>query len=452
MRASEDQGTEMAIRLNSFDTKFPSNINEADLSPEMTQSPLEQAGFSDCTIARVSAAGVTNIAQQMMARSAVNDGIAGVMDQSRLLNEITRRVERDYLDTVPDQHSRLVAMAVKCARLVMAKLTVIVFLPILFTADTASLTTEIRNRLLIAAIEVAEYNHALNTEVPQFRWIYQTHTQWHCIIYLLMEITRRPYSPLMERAWSALHSGWLIPPEAFTEEKNPRIWLPLRKLIKKAGKYRAVELIRLRADRQAAETLAMDDLALPVPSSSASSSDVDSATMFRQRWISMISAPQTVDNFIGNTGFGTTSSDLHNDSFSKHAPSVRLDRAKALAGSPPYVSGPQGLPANAQINANVRNSPAALTLQHSDPTLSSQQHSQINDSQSPPQGIWPTSQPTDNPMPGMGPWLWADLDPTTLDYGNLQMPNIESDPGFSSDLDNMDFNWYNWVESAQNMG
>jgi hypothetical protein len=39
LRASEDQGTDLAIVHNSFDTKMPLNINDADIGPETTEMP-----------------------------------------------------------------------------------------------------------------------------------------------------------------------------------------------------------------------------------------------------------------------------------------------------------------------------------------------------------------------------------------------------------------------------
>lgn len=86
LRASEDQGTDLSIATGSFDTKVPSNINDADIDIDTKEMPQERTGATDATFARINA-GTCQTMGQMMAPGAM-DGASGLENQTRLLNQI----------------------------------------------------------------------------------------------------------------------------------------------------------------------------------------------------------------------------------------------------------------------------------------------------------------------------------------------------------------------------
>ncbi|RMZ84547.1 hypothetical protein DV737_g1137, partial [Chaetothyriales sp. CBS 132003] len=265
LRASEDQGTDLAITRGSFDTKIPLNINDEDLTPESKQMPTERLGVTDISFTRIFAR-ITDTMAQMMTQSA-RDGIAGLKDQSRLLNEIYKGFEEEYFQYTEESGSIAYWVAATIARITMAKMTLIVALPVMFSSSSEDISDELRTKLLISSIEVAEYNHVLNAEQAcrHWRWVYQAYSHWEAIVYLMIELSRRAWSPVVERAWIALHSSWLIPARTSTD-KNLRIWIPLRKLMHKSRRHRTAEINRLRADPQAAARLEMEDQKFPSPS------------------------------------------------------------------------------------------------------------------------------------------------------------------------------------------
>src|ERR1700712_4350499 len=123
--------------------------------------------------------------------------------QDRLLNGINKKFEEGYLKYTPDNSDISCWVGWVVTRLVVAKLTLFIYLPNLFSSPNENFSDNIKTKLLIAALEIAEYNHALNAEqrCRHWRWVYQTYTHWYAVVYLLIEISRRPWSPLSERAW-----------------------------------------------------------------------------------------------------------------------------------------------------------------------------------------------------------------------------------------------------------
>ena len=448
-RASEDQGTDLTITYGSFDTRIPSNINDVEINPETKEMPTERDGLTDMSIARIFY-GIGDIVRQMMAPSVRGD-VVGLEDQSRLLNEIYQKFEEGYCQYTTEAGNIAYWVGVNIARLVMAKMTLIMFLPVLFSSPSQHISEEIRTKLLVSAIEVAEYNHMLNAEQAcrQWRWIYQTYTHWHAIVYLMLEISRRPWSPIVERAWLALHSSWLIPAQTHMD-KNLRIWIPLQKLIHKARKHRDNELNRLRADQQAAARLEMEDQKIPLPSSSGPFPAGSSVDIFRERWRQLIAIPERRGDSTpaaGAHGAGPADSLMHtaytNQPTGKfmnaYIPGV-FSSNMTLEPTNPGTSGQQAGP-NVEIT-NIGDLESAIATNALNEFASGQT---IGPSYNP----FPTDPVdwSDRTMgPGLVPWLWTDADSSANAFSNLDMNSMDSNMDLDGEVD-----WYNWVESAKGM-
>ena len=445
VRASEDQGTDYTIAHGSFDTKLPLNINDADIEPETTQMPTAREGVTDMTFPLVSFE-ISEVTRQMMAQSD-KEGALGIEEQSRLLSEIYQKLDRGYLQYSVESGNIAYWVGVIVARLVMAKMTLLVYLPVLFSSPSEHFSDEIRTKLLVAAIETAEYNHTLNAEQAcrHWRWVYQTYTHWHAIVYLLIEISRRPWSPIVERAWVALRSQWLIPAQSHMG-KDLRVWVPLRKLTAKARKHRDAELERLRSDPQAAERLEMEDQMIPVPASPgpfpAGSNVVE---LFRERWRQLLAMPERPGNDTRTprqSGPVVTSPSAQSTYTTK--PSTSSIPAYNTGGlgsittfEPAYLdaSGPQVtqiLPSNTATDlrsAIATNSPSDFAM---------------GQTTAPSYNAFPAVPTNWFVGPGFDPWLWADADPSVDVFANMDVDATD----VNMDLDG-EVNWYNWVESAK---
>ncbi|KAL9105811.1 MAG: hypothetical protein Q9227_009067 [Pyrenula ochraceoflavens] len=428
VRASEDQGTDFTIAYGSFDTRLPLNVNDADIDPEMTQTPTERIGITDMTFPLVSSE-MSEVTKHMIAHAAKH-GTTNMEEQSHFLNEIYQKLETGYLQFSVESDNINYWVAVVIARLMMAKMTLFVYLPILFSAPSEQLSANIRTNLLVAAIEVSEYNHALNAEQAcrHWRWVYQTYTHWHAVIYLLIEISRRPWSPLVERAWVALHSPWLIPSQSHMD-KNLRFWVPLRKLMAKARRYREAEIGRLKSDAQAAIRLEEEDQKISHPASPGlfpGGSDV--AAFFRERWRQLLSMP----NKIGLNTQIPGQSGPHGTG--PMAQSINTTQA-SMNSIVPYGGGVE-----AEAYHNVLNN-----LSYSAPTTNAPNDSASGQTPSSNNAFQTESSPW-SMGPGLGPWLWADADPSVDVFAGVELDSSDINMDLDGEVD-----WYNLIESAKGM-
>jgi hypothetical protein len=438
VRASEDQGTEFTIAVDSFDTKLPLNINNSDIQPDSKQMPSEREGLTDMSISRVSIK-TCEISKRMMIHGPKAPSLE---EQDHMLQRIYQELDEGFLRYSTESNISYWVI-VNVARLMMSKMTLFIYLPVLFSSPSEQLSEQLRTKLFLAAIEVAEYNHALNAEQAcrQWRWIFQTYTHWHAIIYILIEIPRRPWSPLVERAWTALHSVWLIPTQS-NMRKNLRVWFPLKKLMNKGTKHREDELIRLRNDTSAAEKLQMEYLTMTHPPSDGHfPAGSKAAALFLEQWRQLIQFPAKGVPF-GAQLAASSVEDQSTTASSGEAPVGLLGMSGNLnTMSVPYAQiwqdgvettqNPEAaLSTTLDLQSNADNfegGPFELAIQ---PPF--QQNTPAF-----PENLFSTKTHGD----GVVSSLWTDDFFEHVDLGTL-----DNDMELDSDID-----WYNWVESAKGM-
>lgn len=446
-RASEDQDTDLAISPGSFDTRMPLNLNNHDIGPDTREVPPEREGMADMTFALVSY-GMCDLGRQMVSLGLRDEPLA-LHEQSQLLDEVYEKLERTYLRHSISTSNVAYWIEVIISRLVVAKFTLMIYLPGLFSLPTKDVSERLRSKLLAAATEVAEYNHALNAEPAyrQWRWVYQTYTHWYAVVYILLAVTQRAWSPASERAWVALHSPWLIPAQT-TSDSNVCFWFPLRKLMAKARRHRDAELERLGRNHEAARQLEADDRSAPQPASVGLLPGTDSVEAFRMRWrqlVSLGSAAGEPTHAAGQFEYGsdaaTAAANLPtagNDSLVPLAP-PQLEHGELRAGGMPIELAGDGLASAIPTSYQSRNASDVQT-----PLATQRQTSPLPRFS----GILPSSALQS-----------AAINPSGAPYKPFPNTDFASDEFASTGIDELGFDqdsdgwvdWNTWVESAKKM-
>lgn len=430
VRASEDQGTDFTIQHGSFDTKLPLNINDDDIDVDTKELPAEREGITDIT------AGLYSMEVSNMSRKMMSPGV-GYEEQNRLLGEmyaaLDRRILRFPRESAP--FGSLVHWTLTVVtRLMCGKLALFIHLPVLFSSPGEHFSDKVRNKLLVAAIEVAEFNHALFAEKAcrPWRWVFQTYTHWYAIVYLLLDMCRRPWSSIVERAWIALHSPWLIPAKS-SFDKDLRTWVPLRKLMLKARLRRDAELKGLREDSIAAQQLEIDDRRLPVPSTDDTIPPGDVADKFREAWCKLVGLSKDPEEGTQTPAQPLTERQAPCSLPQPMAPSYTSDSGTVpgttLVSQPPYTT--------ATYNSSV-----SLPVYDSMSLDQSSGYGPNSYFPSQPNIDWSNGHPENGGLLG---WFWADADPNVNVF-----PNVDAEMDMNLDLDG-GMDWHGWVESAKGM-
>ncbi|KAL2105049.1 hypothetical protein VUR80DRAFT_9114 [Thermomyces stellatus] len=268
MRCAEEAGTDLTIVNRTFDTEFPSNVDDDDISPDDKEMPVSREGWTDMAVALVRhetlALGRRLFALATAAGSVCpKDAASSMAERERMLVSVYERVEATFLRHLPSTSSSISTMIAMVARIVMAKSSLVIYQPMLFPGAGPDLSDQIKERLFVSAVEVVEYVRRLHTDArfKKWRWLFETYTHWHALAYILLEMSRRPWTPPLERAWADLNGsladGYLL--QLKRSSDHLAVWMPLKRLLLKARKHREAEIARLRADVDEVRRLERED-------------------------------------------------------------------------------------------------------------------------------------------------------------------------------------------------
>ncbi|KAI9697150.1 MAG: hypothetical protein M1820_007885 [Bogoriella megaspora] len=247
-RASEDHGCDPTVIDQLFDTKMPLNVNDDDLSPEMTELPEPRVGFTEMTFSLIRCE-VTSTFRRI---NYVPPGPktcfekfanATFEDKKKWITECHQRLEEQYLQycdmTVP-----LYWVTATVCRLIMAKMWLMIYHPFQRKDGGRSLPQDVKDKLFLTSLENIEYMLLLETEARTMKWgwLIKTYVQWHALAFLLTELCVRTKGPMVTRAWAAIEKTMKNQCLTHSNDKRGHLWKPLRKLWAKAKAMRAKEL------------------------------------------------------------------------------------------------------------------------------------------------------------------------------------------------------------------
>ncbi|KAF5011267.1 hypothetical protein FDECE_2620 [Fusarium decemcellulare] len=291
VRSAEELGTDLIVAESTFDTHMPSNINDMDMSSDMSETPQTREACTDTTLFLVRCE-ICNLSRRVIEAASTS---STVEEQKTMLVEVYQHMDHRFFKWIDASHP-LYDVAGMLSRSLRAKMCFIIYQPVLFpqSGTKSDLTDEARECVYSAAINILEYNHLLNLDLQfqQYMWLLHTYTNWHATAYFLIESCRRPWTPLVERGWQALH-GY---EECKTDGTKPPVYesvvLPMKKLWLRVSKHRACEIARLSHDLEEANRLDQTERTTPVtfPFGDQLGGDDRMVDLFRARWHAMIRA------------------------------------------------------------------------------------------------------------------------------------------------------------------
>lgn len=260
LRSTEEHGSELAIADGTFDTRIPLNINDADISPDSTAMPPEREGRTDmaAAIVRYSICSLTRQFQIPFGAHGVKCDLPTLIAKEKKLLDLYQSVQQKYLrDVALDEADRLYYVVAMIARVIIGKASLVLYGQLLFPGAEQQLTAEIRQRLFVGAISMIECSVRLGTDrsCRQYRWLLKSYTSLHTMSYTVVEICRRPWTPLVERAWKAITEFEHHPLQLPSKGEHVAVTIPLRKLFLRAQRHREAEIKRLKADPEEARRL-----------------------------------------------------------------------------------------------------------------------------------------------------------------------------------------------------
>jgi Fungal specific transcription factor domain len=241
IRSSEYHGCEPIVHESMFDTRVPLNINDSDLTPDMTVAPPERKEATEMTFCLIRCevmciAWKTGYVPPSMRRPAE---ALSLSDRAALAKDLQQRLDEHYLKHC-DTATPFFQICVTVARLVIARTWLVVHYPPRQKDHDSSLPSPLRDRLFTTSVKVLELSCVLLTSpaLAQWRWHSKTHVKWHAVAFVLSEICSRPPSQECDRAWEyaqTVYNRWEM------KENKGSLWRPIKRLMAKAQYVREMQ-------------------------------------------------------------------------------------------------------------------------------------------------------------------------------------------------------------------
>ena len=248
VRASEDQGCEPSISEPSFDTKFPLNINDSDITPTTEKTPQEREGATELTFDLIRYSVSTTVRRLSYippGSGPCKSKHASITleEKEHIIEELHQYIEQRFLRHL-DTNIPLHWVAATVARLVMAKMWLVIHHPLGRSDAGLGLPEDLKDRLLTTSVEVIEFSRLLETEesTKKWGWLFRTYIQWHALAFVLSQLCVRTEGPVVDRAWIMIDGVFESWGGIMRSAQKGMMWKPLRKLMERARAIRAKAL------------------------------------------------------------------------------------------------------------------------------------------------------------------------------------------------------------------
>ncbi|RDW75995.1 hypothetical protein BP5796_06816 [Coleophoma crateriformis] len=249
-RASEDHGSEPTIMEHGYDTNLPLSINDEDLDPDASEPPKPRPGVSEMTFCLIRYE-ICRLSRRLMYMAPGTGGNPttplelSVDEKEQIVKDCAAHMETTYLQYC-ENAGPLYWVAATVARLIVAKMSLVIYHPFVHPGRPNSLSQDVKDRLFMASIEIIEYSRILESEAStkQWGWLFHTYVQWHAIAYILGELCVRSKSTIVDRAWNVVDGIFRDWKGVVSQSKRTgMLWLPMRKLMAKAMRKREEDML-----------------------------------------------------------------------------------------------------------------------------------------------------------------------------------------------------------------
>ncbi|KAL6800972.1 fungal-specific transcription factor domain-containing protein [Trichoderma sp. SZMC 28013] len=241
IRAAEDHGCDPSIYDQNYDTRFPLNINDDDLSPEATVAPPLRQGITDMTFCLLRFEVAVAIRKlNYLGPVGSQEPPLSTAEKRDFVERIEKRFYERYINCC-DITKPFDWVSAAWARLMLSKMWLAVSNP-LHPQDTTdgAASLNLRRVAFEKSVEMLELADSLETghRAARWRWLFMTHVQWHAVVFVLAYLCVHPTDELSHRAWMVMDRVCERWPHDSRSRKG-MLWKPIHRLMDRAQQIRA---------------------------------------------------------------------------------------------------------------------------------------------------------------------------------------------------------------------
>lgn len=302
-RPSDHDGFASMVYQSLSDTRLPLNINDEDLSPDMTALPPERDEATEMCFCLVrceamSAANKMKLLSPGLPMSSTQEGLGPsslpLEERVKVIRELEARLHDRYIRHCHPS-SPIQFMTILLSRLIVVHFWLIICYPLMGTNRPAAAaepaqarpppqqqattnpshqppppdgqpeahlpgppssshvpTLMTRDQLFAASVETLQLSAQITLldAAHKWSWFTKIHAHWHIAAFVLSELCRRPPSPACERAWAAVTTMYTVW-NAQSGATPGLMWKSVRRLMARTKYVREMQALRSGGRRAA---------------------------------------------------------------------------------------------------------------------------------------------------------------------------------------------------------
>ncbi|KAK9235015.1 fungal-specific transcription factor domain-containing protein [Lipomyces kononenkoae] len=204
IRTAEDRGADPRILESWFNTRLPSNVNDASLDSEMREPPPNTPGRTEMLFSLVRFE-ISNFARRVVFSDRFcSDNCypsLSVAQKCKAIDRFRERVEKDYLSHC-DKNIPLDFITAASSRLILVKLKLTVSKPRARQDQTLLMQVNFRK----VCVEILQRDRTLRSyeKGRQWLWLFQIYIEWDLLACLFINLSLAPKGDGLDLAWETV--------------------------------------------------------------------------------------------------------------------------------------------------------------------------------------------------------------------------------------------------------
>lgn len=221
---------------------LPANLNDSDMSPEMTEMPVIHKGHTEMIFCLVR----YELGKFLGTNGRkLHNPQTSLWDKDQLINEFEDTIERDYLrycDTANPLH----LISSGGARSAICKMRLLAHHPSQYPDKGASMPQAEKDMLFATSLKMVEYDvlGQSTRTLERFSWHTEHYFQLDAFVYMLIASLTQIPGALMDKAWCLISDIYKYRPSLVNESKE--LYVEVRALTLRAWEAREANLTRLQ--------------------------------------------------------------------------------------------------------------------------------------------------------------------------------------------------------------
>ncbi|KAJ5831690.1 hypothetical protein N7474_000001 [Penicillium riverlandense] len=229
VRTAEDHGSDPRILVSSFDTKFPLNVSDTDLDPDMSAPPLSRTGKTEMLFALVRFE-VSNFARRILfSNKFCRENAYRILsspEKCKAIDLFKERIETKYLSHC-DWNLPLDFITAASCRLILVKLKLSVSKPQTRENQTVLMQENFRT-ICVEVLQCAQILRHYD-KGKHWLWLFQIYIEWDALACLLVHLSLVPKGNGTAMAWKSVYETYNYWRSKTDHHRNHR-WVQIEEL------------------------------------------------------------------------------------------------------------------------------------------------------------------------------------------------------------------------------